>query len=243
MKKLFSLMLLLATIVIALPSCSGDKDEPTPTTQEVEVKLDYSLFESGSMSRSGESVYQKFYDEYIKTKILTPKTYSLVFVKGSKYTMKVSGTWDSNDAIKLLEGEYAVTGTSAPTDAYVSDVAYLNFNENVSIAKDTEKVTLRATYDCFLLMFDASTIETASWKFETNTGTNELFKVDNLYYMFVYQTYSDSERRDMILNIKRNNGATIELNITNMGLSKGKYYYFNNTTNSFDIDPMENGNQ
>lgn len=57
MKKVFSLMLLLATIIIALPSCSAEEDEPVTTPQEVEVKLDYSLFESGSMARSGETVY------------------------------------------------------------------------------------------------------------------------------------------------------------------------------------------
>lgn len=34
MKKVFSLMLLLATLVIALPSCSDDKDEPDSEIKE-----------------------------------------------------------------------------------------------------------------------------------------------------------------------------------------------------------------
>ena len=34
MKKVFSLMLLLATLVIALPSCSDDKDEPDAGIKE-----------------------------------------------------------------------------------------------------------------------------------------------------------------------------------------------------------------
>lgn len=35
MKKVFSLMLLLATLVIALPSCSDDKDEPNDLKEQI----------------------------------------------------------------------------------------------------------------------------------------------------------------------------------------------------------------
>lgn len=242
MKKVFSLMLLLATIIIALPSCSAEEDEPVTTPQEVEVKLDYSLFESGSMARSGETVYQQFYNDYIKTKVLTPTAYSLSFVKGTKEVMSVSGTWDSNDAIKLLEGDYIVTGTSAPTDRYVSETVYLNFNENITISKETDKVVLNAKYNCFLLMFNAETIKSAAWKFVSNSGETEMSKAGDVYYMFVAET-QNSEKRDLLVNITRQNGTTIELNITSMNLKKGKYYYFNDMTNSFDVEPMENGNQ
>ena len=52
-------------------------DEPK---EEVEFKLDYTFAESGDMTRAtGEEVYTTFYDKYIKTKVLTPRNYTLTF--------------------------------------------------------------------------------------------------------------------------------------------------------------------
>ena len=243
MKKVFSLMLLIATIAVACQSCSSDNNEPAPEPQEVEVKLDYSLFESGSMTRSGETVYQQFYNDFIKTKELAPKTYSLSFVANNKYVQQVSGKWGIDDAVLLREGTYSVSGTSAPADGtYFSDYMYLLFNEEVNISKEMTKLTLNAKYDCFLLMFDAVNIKTISATFSTYSGGSELSKAGNTYYLFVNST-KNGEGRDLYIKLTRQNGSNVELNIAAMGLQKGKYYYFNDMTNSFDIDPMENGNQ
>lgn len=242
MKKAFSLMLLLATIAIAFQSCSSDGDEPVPEAQEVQVKLDYSLFESGSMSRSGESVYQSFYNEYIKTKELAPETYSLSFSSKATMIMAVQGKWGEDDAIRIKEGVYTVTGKSAPSDSYFSPKLYLTFNEDVNLTKEMTTLTLNAEYDCLLLMFNATTIKQIGAKFATNSGVKELPQAGGIYYLFVNST-TNSENRDLLINLTRLNGASVELNINRMGLEKGKYYYFNDITNSFDIDPMQNGNQ
>ena len=234
-------MIMSAVALLATASCSSNDDVIAEQAEEVSVTLNYSLFESGNMARSGETEYQQFYDAHIKTKELTPTQYSLSFISGAKLPMKVTGTWGEKDAVKLLEGEYTVTGTSAPTDRYISNTAYLKFNESVAITKDTENITLNADYDCFLLMFSTTNISSATWKFDTIMSGTDLGCVDNVYYMFVNQD-KNGENRDLIVTLNRPNGAVVTLNITSLSLQKGKYYYFNDVTNSFDIDPMESGN-
>ena len=74
MKKIASLLLL----ALCLVSCSN-QEEPT-IQEEVNLDLDFTFVESGSMARStGAEVYNDFYEKYIKTKVLTPTTYSLTF--------------------------------------------------------------------------------------------------------------------------------------------------------------------
>ena len=41
--------------------------------------------------------------------------------------------------------------------------------------------------------------------------------------------------------IKRNDSSS-SINLDNVPFEKGKYYYFNDILNSFDIPPMESGN-
>ena len=65
--------MLFVTSFICFTSCSNDEDE-FYTPQEVDLTLDYTFVESGSMTRAtGESVYNEFYESHILTKELTPK--------------------------------------------------------------------------------------------------------------------------------------------------------------------------
>ncbi len=250
MKKLF-----LLAIVAAFSACSNDENvisPEKPEPQTVKVSLNYSLLESGSMTRSGDNVYTSFYEKYIKTKILTPKTYSLAF-NSDKAILEViqQGVWGNNDAIELFEGSYSVSGNSNPKfrnmnypDVYVCDSLYLNFNENITINKNTTNITLKGIYNCYLLLFDATNISSITSSF----GREEkaLPKKDDIYFLFVESDYyatASSATTYLNIHIVRPNGATVDLNIGKLKLEKGKYYYFNDTTNSFDIEPMENGKQ
>lgn len=77
--KCLSAAFLFFAATIGFTSCSND--EPTPIQsepEEVEIKLDYTFVERGNMTRSaGEDVYNTFYEKYIKTKKLTPKTFNI----------------------------------------------------------------------------------------------------------------------------------------------------------------------
>lgn len=215
---------------------------PLPLTpEEVTVKLDYSFFEQGSMSRSAELSYQTFYDNYIKTNVLAPETYNLTFSQSSSAVQKINGRWDSADGIKLLEGTYLVNGISRPADYYFSNKMFLSFSEDVTVTKETQSIILKAHYDCFLLMFDSSSIKTIKAKFESNSGGTDLSKLGNEYYIFV-NAKTNKEGRALEILITRTNGSTVELALAKMPFENGKYYFFNDISNSFDIDPMENGN-
>ncbi len=244
MKKLVILLLITTTMFSA---CSKENNVES---QLVNVMLDYSLFESGSMTRSGDDVYISFYEKYIKTKILTPKTFSLTF-NSNNTTMEIirQGVWDNNDGIELLAGDYNVSGNSGPIfnpakypEAYVCDSLYIKFDENITINKNTINIMLKGIYNCYLLLFDATNIYSITVSIDRELRV--LPKIDNVYYLFVESDYyatASSPASYLYINITRPDGATVNINVGKLKLEKGRYYYFNDTTSSFDIEPMEKG--
>jgi hypothetical protein len=133
MKKMFYIGLL------ALALCSCSKEDGIITPQEIEFTLDYTFAESGSMTRAtGAEAYGDFYNKYIKTKLLTPKTYSLTFKNSNGYdVLKVSGKWGDKNTVRLPSGNYTISGTSHPVvDKYQiipSDSVYMRFEEDITI--------------------------------------------------------------------------------------------------------------
>ena len=243
MKKITSLLLL----ALCLVSCSNREE---PTIQEVvNLDLDFTFVESGSMARStGAEVYNDFYEKYIKTKVLTPTTYSLTFKhKETGARSTINGFWNNKGGIRLVAGEYEVTGTSAPKKYEFgewSDSVYLSFNETVSIKKDDTKLTLKANYDSFLLIFDKenkTVIYCENYKYGSSSST-KIGNDENLYWLFIQQTYHNNTEADFYLDIRYKDQSNSRINLYDMPFVKGKYYYFNDMTYSFDIPPMESEN-
>lgn len=245
MKKfLFSIV---ATLIIV--GCGNDKveeiiDQTDP--QEVTVTFDYSFWESGSMTKStGNELYTTFYNKYIKTKTLTPRSYALT-LKNLKTgeSSYIRGHWDKKEGIKLTEGTYEITGTSSPI--YSSflyqklDTVYLAFKENIAISSNTTSINLSAKYNSFMLMFDTDNTKSINYGCGENSNNNiALSKADNIFYMFLDKLSTAGNDR---LNIKRLSGSESNIYISKTPFENGKYYYFNDITNSFDIPPMEEGN-
>lgn len=246
MKKLFSMMLIMASMMCAFSSCSEDE---IYVPQDVAFTLDYTFAESGSMTRAtGEEVYSSFYDKYIKTKQLTPTTYSLTFTnKETGAVATINGRWDKKDAIRLPEGTYNVNGVSIPKELDFkewSDSVYLTFDEVISLKKDDTHLRLTAKYDSYLLMFDAENTSNVACK---NTGATSSTKKgvpydDKLYWIFLQKACRDNKSHSYYLVITRNDGQKSEIKLVDIPFEKGKYYYFNDMTNSFDIPKMESGN-
>ena len=246
MKKLFYIGLL----ALALYSCSKEEVDTTP--KEVEVKLDYAFTESGSMTRAGADVYNDFYIKYIKTKKLTPAKYKLTFTnKQTGKVAQIDGLWNSQDGIRLVEGEYEVTGTSYPNhpknkirdEGYPSDTVYLAFNENVNILKDAKNLTLNAKYDSYLLIFDKANYNSVTYEAFNTGGPKPLLESESLLTLFIKDLkYGTTSSYDHYIYLTRTNGQKSEILLNNIPFAKGKYYYFNDMTNSFDIPPMESGN-
>lgn len=247
--------MLFVTSFICFTSCSNDEDE-FYTPQEVDLTLDYTFVESGSMAKAsatratGADVYDDFYNNYIKTKQLTPTTYSLTFKnkETGEVVMTIDGTWSEANSIRLPEGNYIVTGKSRPIEKetyygyeYPSDTVYLTFEEEVKIVKDMSNLTLTANYDAFLLLFDTDNTEKIQMNREKLLTSN-----NDIYWLFVrdkmYRTSSGSSTGYYELDITRKNGDKLNIQLKNIPFEKGKYYYFNDMTNSFDIPKMESGN-
>ena len=218
--------------------------------QEVELSLDYAFVESGDMSRvSGEEVYINFYNKHIKSKILTPKTYELVFTnKETGAISLINGRWDRNDGIRLVEGQYNVVGHSAPLhkrDYYheLSDSVYIAFNETITIRRDDTKLTLNALYDSFLLLFDKDNTDKIYCKCTGFANVQPLVNDENNFWLFMQKTYMDNDKTDaFFLEVYRIDGIKSTIYLQDIPFNIGKYYYFNNVTNSFDIPPMDSGN-
>lgn len=232
---------------LLLSACGENSEsEPSMEQEEVVIHLDYSLMESGSMSRAGEDVYSKFYDSYVKSKLLTPKKYTLSFKNKNSYSVKnITSEWGSVEGIRLLEGSYTVNGTSSPqysgnTLSFAGDSIWMKFNETIDIGKTDTNIVLNAKYDCFLLLFDAQNIESIYAYSHYNTSKRFYpTQTDGIYYIFINSTTASDER--VKIDIKRKTGASITLDLQYLRFEMGKYYYFNDVTNTFDIEPMEQG--
>ncbi len=237
----------LALGLLTFTGCDNETEMP-PT--EVAVSLNYSFVESGSMTRAGGEVYTDFYNKYVKTKILTPKNFNLTFKNvETGATTVINGEWSKNHSLKMLTGEYEVTGTSYPNQTSNNsfkgvDSVYLCFNEKINISPETESVNLTAQYDSYMLMFDKADKTSVKYYYKYNSsssGSTISFKnIDNLYYAFFNKLW-DTRSYINRLNIERPVGiSTIDMN--DMPFEKGKYYYFNDLSNSFDLPPMTSGN-
>lgn len=249
MKKfLFSIV---ATLIIV--GCGNDKVEEIieqTSPKEVTVTFDYSFWESGSMTKStGNELYTTFYNKYIKTKTLTPRSYALA-LKNLKTgeSSHIKGYWDKKEGIKLMEGTYEVTGTSSPkynTEIKVDSV-YLSFKENIVIDKNTSSINLSAQYNSYMLIFDTNNTKAIKYNYGTYDESEGYYinlpKSDNIYYMFIEKLLNEGNPAANRITIHRNSGVKSTVYISKTPFENGKYYYFNDITNSFDIPPMEEGN-
>jgi len=242
---------ILFTIVITLAftGCSEESAIEQPS-KEVEVSLNYSFMESGNMTRTGSTVYTDFYNKYIKTKQLTPTSYSLTFKNKESGTIAtINGLWKNKDGVKLIEGEYEVTGVSYPAgkttfNNCISDTLYLTFNEDVNIGRNSSLITLTAKYDSYMLLFDNSNADNVIYNVNENLS-NEHFvlpQIDESFYAFIHSFYWNGNTNPNRISIKRKDGKYSHIELDKVPFEKGKYYYLNDIDNSFNIPPMEEGN-
>lgn len=259
-------MMFVMASTLGILSCSSNEDIYKP--QDVKLTLDYTIVNSGSMSRSGgEDVYNKFYEKYIKTKKLTPQNYNLTFTNAETNDVVLNKTsaWNSKDGIVLPEGKYKVTGYSYPSEIeivsgnnwsyyYPSDTVYIAFDEVVSVTKDMSKLTLKANYDSYLLLFD--TVNTDSVVLGDDSGNaftgnyaKTLAKDEDCHWIFMnakFYSYSYQINKTYYYSflIAQSGSDNIKLFTSSETYEKGKYYYYqyNGMTNSFDLPQMEPGN-
>lgn len=235
MKKI--LLFALIALIFGFAGCS--KDEEIIVPENCTFSIDFAFPTSGEMTKAdvtASKLYNDFYEQYIKTKIYTPKRYDLTFSKGDKIVASFEGEWNA-DLITLPEGEYSVSGKS---ETLFSDLKYpkLTFNQTIIIDRNTKSVSLTANYNSYLIFFDkiscseSSLRKTGAYNYDVKESFGE---TEDIFYAFLpYGTYD-------YINYKTHdsNGGAIFLD--NFVFEMGKYYYFDVVSGSFSIPPMEAG--
>ena len=220
-------------------------DNPGEIGRTAEFSIGYTLMQSGSMTRSAESVYNDFYTNYMLTKVVAPETYSLQF-DGNKMSV-VDGRWDDSSMVTMLAGTYTVTGTSGPSGR-VGDRMYLIFNEKVKIEPNTTSIVFNPAYDCSLVIFKKSDFASARCEYRPSpsyaTDKTQFAEIGDYLYLFISEpSYESGGWGTMPLHIyaKKPSGEEIEFNAHELGFKKGYYYVFDTITNSFNVPEMRRG--
>lgn len=236
MKALFKVTVLLLLITSSCSSKENVLDDPT-----VELSFSYVLSNSGRLTKSvSDDIYQSFYDSYVKTKEVLPKSYFLQVKNSSEEVIAtLYGDWEKKDVVKLPLGTYHVVGYSRG-GTYSADnyrKASLIFDEKITINSYTTEVVLNAQYNCFLLLFNGSGKSGFTW---TADGTaqpdvsGDVPKAGDLYYLFV-RTYNSNISISWIYG-SNTNSMNLYYDFKN-----GYYYYFDDISGTFNIPKMQNG--
>ncbi len=237
--------LLIAIFTIGFTACSSDNEfEETQDPNKVKVTFVYTLdtSNSGTMSRAttNEEVFNEFYAKITSGELVAP-SYSLTLTEvntGVVYTF--NGNWNSHDLTTLNTGTYSVVGTSTADGANIQDKCSFTFNEQIEISATSNVITLHANYDCFLLIFNNSQIESL----ENNNGNTQssFYTFEDYRYAFVNDKLFIEEQKDnAYIWGKYTDNAEFKIFTGNLNFEKGKYYVYNSVSNGFDVPPMENG--
>lgn len=234
-----NIMIVLAALMLCA-SCQKNEDIGT---EQVSFTVNLLLTQSGDMSRAtAAELYDDFYNEFIVTRELVYSGYELDFYKGDVLVASFDGTWDV-DTITLPCGEYNLVGTSAVNSDYNSDSYYktsLRFEQKVIISPSTTSIELMPIYDCYLLLFDASQFNYASYaKSSDGAGKREFAKAGDVYYIFInslLDSYSDAH-----ITYQSKDGKYGSVRMSDYGFQKGKYYAFDIYSSSFTVPRMEQG--
>jgi hypothetical protein len=239
-----TLGLLSLTITLCI-SCTKEPMDIS-STGNVKISIDYGFPSSGNITTKGNSVYLDFYTKYIASKILTPHTYTLLFEGINNHlTTAVSGKWANKDLVALPPDRYAIQGSSYPTKYDLcGDTCYLEFHDTVDITQTSTSVILKADYVCSLILLDTTNVKSTEfqgvmtgWTYKTT-----MLKTEGFYSSFITgkpmdeSEHSSNVHLDLVVTERNNKVVTILL--WTYSWEDGKYYYFGNTDNNYNLSPM-----
>src|ERR1035437_5963526 len=248
-------LLFLLTIMLCV-RCTKEPIEPLETTSSgnVKISIDYAFpSRSGDISAKDGSIYLDFYTKYISSKILTPKTYILLFSgQAHGFVTSITGKWGNKSFISFPPDKYTVIGTSVPTKYDIAgDTCYLSFHDTVTVTPLTSNIVLSATYDCSLLLFDTTNVTSTAIQADNPAYNDKTFgytfktsmlKTEEFYSMFLRAGENDGWGNPGALDIYLNgrNDKRVSFGSWNYTFEPGKYYYLSSTDNSYNLVPMTN---
>lgn len=229
--------------IIAIAAC-----EKPSLTDLAEVSINYTFVERGSMVRSGASTYGEFYDNYLRTKTLTPSTYNLVFINQETGNVTdIRGKWSDREKFKLPTGNYTVIGESRPqidNCGAPSDTVYLKFNTEVRVENQMNSLEVVASYDSYLLMLDSQnyqSVEICSYLDNGDTINTQVNEFGGCYVTFINDINWNEHILSNHLVITDASGNNIEVSLDTFDFQIGNYYYFNSISYGFDLPQMNAG--
>lgn len=246
--------LLMNVVLLGFSACGSDDvlGEKQPTQKdEAKVYFVYTLDTSSGTpmshvrakaAKTNQEVFDEFYTK-IKSGDLVAPTYELTLTEvntGTVYTFR--GQWNRHDLITLNTGTYHVVGKTTAEGDNIQEKCSFIFDEVCNIDITSSVVTLHATYDSFLLIFNNSDIQ--SLQNYNGSSLSSFFTFGTSYkYAFVKdQLYVSDKKSEAYILGKYTDGAEFKVFTGNLDFEKGKYYVYNSVSNSFDVPPMEEGN-
>ena len=233
------------TILCGMWSCTKGNGDEVQMGEKVKVRLMYTLDTStgDDMSRasiSNREVFNEFFEKIKSGDLLAP-TYNITFTNvenGTTYTF--SGNWEDNTFITIRTGKYNVIGYSTAEGASIQNKCSIIFNEPIDITISDNTVLLNGIYDCALIVFNDSNIESLS-NFDGENNSS-FFSFNTYRYAFVkdYLYLPPHKDKAYILG-KYTNGAEFQISTGNLKFAKSKYYVYNSVDNDFNLPPMEDG--
>lgn len=228
------ILLLTVTLFAAFVFAGCEKDSFQPK-QSVSFSVSMKMPSTGNMSRaSSESLYSDFYTNFIANKKLVPGEYKLTFSQNGEQVGEFRGSWDA-DLITLPEGTYSITGTCSGDFEKPS----LIFQESVEITNQTSSISLTAIYDCYMIFFDKSNVESAEVHCNSTTSGSStsvsLCSTSDIFYLFLPYRSASSINYDTI------SGDYGNIILKNYTFEKGKYYMFDVVNGTFTVPPMDQG--
>ena len=233
------------TILCGMLSCTKDNGNEVQMGEKVKVRLMYTLDTSNGsdMSRASASngeVFNEFFEKIKSGDLLAP-TYNITFTNvenGTTYTF--SGNWEDNTFITIRTGKYSVTGYSTAEGTSIQNKCSIIFNEPIDITISSNTVSLNGIYDCALIIFNDSNIDSLQ-NFDGENNSS-FFSFNTYKYAFVKDyLYLPAHKDKAYILGKYTNGAEFQISTGNLKFAKGKYYIYNSVDNDFNLPPMEDG--
>lgn len=245
-KKFFMSLLtimMVAFMGVSFVSCGNDETEemtpqPTDESTDVQVCFVYTLDTSNgsSMTRAaGDEIFDQFYAK-ISSGEMVPDDYDLTLTEtttGVKYYFV--GKWSAKNMITLRTGKYKVEGVSKAPGSYVQEKCSLSFDEEIEVTSSSNTITLKASYDCSLLVFTDTNISRVYYS--DNGAKRDLYNFNSYIYAFVNGNFKDNDN----FQGEYTNGSYFRIFTKGLKFDKGKYYIYNSISNNFSIPKMEQG--
>ena len=233
------------TILCGMWSCTKEHGNEVQMGEKVKVRLMYTLDTSNGsdMTRASTSngeVFNEFFEK-IKSGDLLASTYNITFTNVENGTIySFSGNWKDNTFITIQTGKYNVTGYSTAEGTSIQNRCSIIFNEPIDITISSNTVSLNGIYDCALIIFNDSQIESLhNFDGENNSS---FFSFNTYKYAFVKDSlYLPAHKDKAYILGAYTNGAEFQIYTGNLKFTKGKYYVYNSVDNDFNLPPMEEG--